>query len=272
MDCHDVALVEDAYVWGGLEVEQRRRVDDHRQACPDCDRRLADAERVVTGLDQAQPHLTPPPELRGRVLSAIERIPRSAMAPSPGGASAPVPSVRATRAASDHARSATRGRPRRFGAFAGGVATGVAASVALLAFAWVIVVRPEALGTLSPSRSGFGASGEQAPALPPIPIPGVQSSGAPRLIRLTGDGPGVAWLAYDDATSRGVLMVEGGTPAGSTQAVWLMGDGRRVQIGGLPLNEDGFGALTLPDPLPVDHPSRIEVVPEQGGPLLAADL
>ncbi len=67
-------------------------------------------------------------------------------------------------------------------------------------------------------------------------------------------------------------MVEGPSPAVSTETVWLTGDGQRAQIGTVLLNQDGFGTLALPDPLPVGHPSRVEVVPEQGGPPLAADL
>ncbi|MBV9356055.1 MAG: anti-sigma factor [Chloroflexi bacterium] len=272
MDCRDVAEAEDAYVWGALDAQQRALVEAHRQECPACERRLAEAERVVSTLDQAQPRLAPPAELRARVLSAIERIPSPASARGDRAEPLPVPPVRVDRASPGHRGSASRGRPRRLGTFASGLATGVAASVALLALAFVLVVRPEALGGLGPSRSGYGSSGEQAPALPPIPIPGGQPSSAAHLIRLTGDGQGVGWLAYDPATSRGVVMVEGQSPAGSTEAVWVTGDGQRVQVGTLPVNENGFGTFTLPDPLPVAHPSRLEVVPEQGGPPLAADL
>ena len=272
MDCRGVAEVEDAYLWGALDALQRELVETHRQTCAACDRRLAEAQRVIGALDQAQPRVAPPAELRARVLAAIERIPPSPSTASAVAARAAVPPVRVGPASPGHGRTMARGRPRRFGAFAGGVATGVAASVALLALAWVAVVRPEALGGLGSPRSGFGASGDQAPALPPIPLPGTQPNSTPRLIRLTGDGPGVGWLAYDDRTGRGVLMVEGQGPAGSSESVWLTGDGQRLQIGTVLLNQDGFGTLALPDPLPVDHPSRVEVTPEPGGPQLAADL
>ena len=65
---------------------------------------------------------------------------------------------------------------------------------------------------------------------------------------------------YDAETRRGVLLVEGLTPAdGSVLDVWLMQASQRVQLGTVTIDAGGVGTFVLPDPLPFERPDGIEV-------------
>ncbi|MDQ6669279.1 MAG: anti-sigma factor, partial [Chloroflexota bacterium] len=280
LSCADVEDDHAAYAWGGLAPADRERVDRHRRECAACDQRILAAEQVVSDLDKAGPKMTPPPALRGRVLEAIAGLEQSPAATTSPGAGTPralvPPSVRPRQEFSSgtHAevpallsgprrsRETPVGRsgPRLVGPFFTGVATGVVGLAAAAALVVVLLVRPDALGSVGGPQSQFGSS--DRPAAPPsITFPWQAPAASARLIELRSQSASErGLLAFDAQTKRGVLLVEG-VASGADYGVWLVQGPQRVQVGILSVEAGGVGSFVLPEPLPLERPERIEVAP-----------
>jgi hypothetical protein len=274
LPCDEFADELAAYSWGALEADERARLDRHRAGCPGCDGWLREAEHAVGQLDAAMPRIPPPPELRGRVLTSIEGMVQSvAPAASVEGparvARSPVPAV--SSAGAPHfsgrpgrqtllPRGSGNWRPRTFLA---GVTTGLVGALAAAVVIVAFVLRPQDLSGLTPRQSGYGSSDSGQPLLPGF-LPGGRPAGpSARLLDLRSASTSArGWLMYDAETHRGVLLVEGLTPADGTQLdVWLTEGSQRVQLGTLPIDPRGVATFVLPEPLPLEHPDRIEVTP-----------
>ena len=273
LSCAEVVDLEAAYAWGALDAKARARVDRHRRGCAGCDARLLAADRTVDTVNRAVPRVEPPPELRQRVLAAIDRLeqpaasrPAALAGARPDHAHGPPPGGRA--------RPSWRsiGRPDRFWS---GLATGAVGTLVAAALAWVLLVRPDALTELSPARSLL-APGERARQAPSLPLPGSGPASSSRLLELRPSaGPGHGLLAYDAETGRGVLLIEGMPPSPPEYGVWLSQGSQRVHLGDLSVDPRGVGVFVLPEPLPLQRPERIEVAPTSapaggGGGVLAA--
>ncbi len=277
LPCAEFADQLVAYAWGALEPQEWERVDRHRTQCAGCDRWLRDSEHVVSQLDEGLPKISPPAELRSRVLSTLDAIPqpmRSAPVPGHRAADAPIRPTRwtaepstggvqpAVTAIGKHARPARRPAGWRASPFLAGLTTGLVGALAAAVFLFVLLVRPQDLSWLTPRQSAFGSESSR-PAVPGL-LPG-SGAAAPsvRLLELraaSASGRGV--LMYDTDTRRGVLLLEGvAAAAGSEYAVWLVQGSQHVQLGSLSVDARGVGTFVLPDPLPLDRPERIELTP-----------
>jgi hypothetical protein len=270
LSCAEVEDLEVAYVWGALEPAERARVDAHRRECAACDERLRASEQVVSSLDQAHPSIEPPPELRSRVLGAIASI-SAEHERSAGGAPRPVAPVRLAPTAHRQSVGGLRVRrvphPRFFTSLATG-ALGALAAVALVIVFWQ---RPDAFGFVTGGQSQLGPGGSGNGSAPPgLSIPGAPpTSSSDRLIELSSSsGQGRGLLAYDTATRRGVLMLEGlpTRPGETDYGVWLVQGTQRVRLGELTIDAQGVGTFVLPSPLPLDRPERLEVVQTSPAP------
>jgi hypothetical protein len=291
LSCGGVAEREAAYVWGALDADERALVDAHRRGCAACERRLRAAAAVIGQLDQALPRVEPPPALRARVLAAIEPLAQPGQPPPPtagprrglvstvaSGTHPGPPPTGATRAGGPERRLGRfRRRPGRLGRFATGAAAGVVATLAAVALAWLLVVRPEALGSIQPAVSGFGSTEPAWPKLVPLPGAG-EPAGPARVLELRSPtAPGAGLLVYDADSRRGALLARGLDPSAPRRySVWLTGDGRRAELGSFEIDDRGAGVFVLPDPLPVSEPRRIEMVGEaragEQPPVFGADF
>ncbi|WP_206886086.1 anti-sigma factor domain-containing protein [Alicyclobacillus mali (ex Roth et al. 2021)] len=59
------------YVLGGLDEAERRSFEEHLAACPDCQAELAEMKPIADAMLYDFDELSPPPELRQRVLTAV---------------------------------------------------------------------------------------------------------------------------------------------------------------------------------------------------------
>lgn len=75
MNHNQVQELLSEYVLGALEPREREAVSGHIQTCTACFRLVQDHILVTTALARAFPAVTPPDELRDRVLEAVRRQP-----------------------------------------------------------------------------------------------------------------------------------------------------------------------------------------------------
>ena len=61
-----------AYALGALPEDERAKLERHLQECPSCRRELAELQAAVDVLPGAAPPVQPPPELRARIVTAVE--------------------------------------------------------------------------------------------------------------------------------------------------------------------------------------------------------
>ena len=61
-----------AYALGALPEDERAELERHLQECPSCRRELAELQAAVDVLPGATPPVQPPPELRARIMAAVE--------------------------------------------------------------------------------------------------------------------------------------------------------------------------------------------------------
>jgi anti-sigma-K factor RskA len=69
---HDeLTLLAPAYALGALDPDERREFEDHLGSCEVCSAEVRSLTRITAGLAQTPIQVSPRPELRGRVLSAV---------------------------------------------------------------------------------------------------------------------------------------------------------------------------------------------------------
>jgi anti-sigma-K factor RskA len=66
-----------AFVLGGLEPEEAAEIQRHIASCADCQSELEELRQVNRALDAAPPPATPPPYLKGQILSRVRAEKRS---------------------------------------------------------------------------------------------------------------------------------------------------------------------------------------------------
>ena len=72
MDRHvEIADQLEAYLLGGLTEHEIRDVEAHLQNCVACARDVNELRKVLTGIGESVPPITPPPSVRERVLAAV---------------------------------------------------------------------------------------------------------------------------------------------------------------------------------------------------------
>lgn len=75
MTCEAIRDLLEAYALGALEVDEQQAVEEHLVGCPECSQLAAEYSDVVNRLPQAlaaASPLTVPPDLKARVLQAVE--------------------------------------------------------------------------------------------------------------------------------------------------------------------------------------------------------
>jgi anti-sigma-K factor RskA len=230
---HDARLEQaaDVYALGALDGAELTEFEAHLAAgCATCAERLRETREALTLLPGALPPVAPPPSLRARVLDRVAAERSVAPVPAP-----PRPVAR-------------RGGVLWWAGWAG-----LAAAAALL-----VVVNAE----LRRSRAELGALqdrlatlqtqlAEREDALRFLSDPGV------RHVSLAGLAPtpeASAWLLWDPATRRGLLLARGlpATPPGRAYELWALAGSRPVPAGLFTVDTTGRAVLRLPL-LPADQ-------------------
>jgi anti-sigma-K factor RskA len=250
---HDeLSQLAPAYALGALDPDERRAFETHLSRCDACAAEVRSLARVTAGLAQTPIQLSPRPELRDRVLSAV-------------GAAAATHRVR------------TMPAPRS----APAVATWLpAAAVLVLAAGFVLYAwdQREQMATLT-ARLDRAAAGVRASE---DALAGAQRATAeaqaaiavltaPDLVRIDLAGQADAPQASARALwSRQRGMVFSGTnlpplPAGRVYQVWVIADASEPISAGL-LDAGGTGVFLTPSDIPPPKAVAVTIEPAPGVP------
>lgn len=72
MTCTDIEEISGAYVLDAVTADERQAIEEHLAQCENCSRMIQDLRSVVDLLPLTVPQLVPSPDLKGRILSAIQ--------------------------------------------------------------------------------------------------------------------------------------------------------------------------------------------------------
>ncbi len=155
------------HVLGILDPEETLRMERHLPECPECTAELREAEQTVAMLALTSPTVEPPPELRDRVLAAIEPEPLPEAEPEPERRSAREP----------------RSMPGWWPRFTR-VAVPVLAVLVIGMFAWNISLRHDLTNT---NNTIYGSA--TSVALPKVGTVFVDSDGSATLVANASSAP-----------------------------------------------------------------------------------
>ena len=238
-----------AYALGALDADEIRALETHLKDCQDCQAELADYQSVTTGLLEAVPPQTPPPELRRKLAAQL-------------------PSQR-TRTPNLFANLFARFSLRQ-----------VAAALVVVVLLGLNVFSSVQIRGLQQQQSVLAErlSNDQT-ALAMLSYPSTQS------LAVNPDVQNLAGSMLVDRDKRMAVLVLWNLPplkAGQTYQAWLIGaDGKRTS-GGLftPVDQQGYTTATIQSPVPIGEFDGLGVTvePEGGSPgptgprVLAVDL
>lgn len=240
---HDRADAIAAYALGVLDRDERQELDAHLAGCPACRAALVEHEEVVGTLGTIVPPVAPSPELRGRLLAEVR-----APAPPPAGL------------------VAERHRARTVG-------LGMVATVALVA---IVVLGLLLARTVEQRDDARYAEQEIAEYLrdggtlsPLLPAPNAPPDAAP--------GHGSLAVVPDGSQAMLVLYDVQRSGDGRRYLAWMEGDGERIELGELRVNDDGIGWLVFssPEPMPTYERvgiTRVSADAPEGEPFLVAPV
>ncbi len=154
-----------SHVLGALDPEETVRVEKHLAECEECAADLRESEQTVAMLALTAPRMTPPPELRDRLMAAID-------APPAFSAELPDPEV----ADQDRKARQSRDMPGWWPRFAR-IAVPVLAVAVVGLFAWNISLRHDLTNT---NDTIYGSA--TSVALPKVGTVFVDSSGKATMI------------------------------------------------------------------------------------------
>lgn len=239
LSCDEVTELAGLYVLDALEAADREIMREHLATCQQAHAEFAQLGGVVPALAALAEPVDAPPELKSRILAAMEREAAAANAGQAIQADAsmrtPQPfSVRETERAA---------RPAPIFALAGRrpwswASVGVAVAAVLI----VAVVGVWAIDAQSRSDRAGQRAQVLADALAALADPG--SSVA--ILRPTTGQPGSAGFAALTADGMGYIVMTGlaAAPEGQAYQAWYIVDGQPSSAGLLAVDPDGFGVLS----------------------------
>jgi hypothetical protein len=249
MNCDEVRDAIDAYVLNALDPEEVTAVQTHLAICPDCRRMAAEAARTAHALPlalAAASTLTPPADLKARVLGAVADPSRTD----------PV-TIRQPEAKVDTGSAAMRffaHRQRWRWAAAAAALLIVVASVA-----WSVRLS-SALDRERATRERVEAffSRQQELVLEVVDAP----NGTRQILRPPADDSDAYGKLFTSPKLPDVVVMAARLPAapeGQAYRLWLTTDGATLDGGVLPVDEQGFGLLTLKADRPGPTYDAVEV-------------
>ncbi len=256
---HDeLTLLAPAYALGALDADERREFEAHLSTCATCAAEVRSLARITAGLAQTPMQVSPRPELRDRVLSAV-------------GASS----------AAHRARVVPVGARRSAAASWLPLAAVLAQAVGFAAYAWdqrnqirdlALRLEQSSAGTRASQQAlveARRAAGEAQTAI------GVLT--APDLVRIDLAGQAGAPQASARAMwSRQRGMVFSGAnlpprPAGSVYQVWVITDPAAPPISAGLLAPDGSGVFITPVDIAPPQMLAVTIEPAGGRPAPTTD-
>ncbi|HEX5707785.1 MAG TPA: anti-sigma factor [Pyrinomonadaceae bacterium] len=276
------ALALDAL--GALGDDARRALGAHLAACPACRRERDELEGVAASLAHTVAPVTPPAELRARILDsarALKLADANGHSPDTNGrahdANGRALGDTSGRVLTPPPERFTRRGPRRSWVVYGAIAAGVILSI--LSFDIFKLWRENAsmreeMARLSrevdESREELARANDEAAR--ERALADVLAAPGARVVTLaaTKDAPqrASARLAFDDASGRAVLVASGLPPApeGKAYQIWYIASGRPVP--GRLFKTDAEGRGTLRDEVPADGRAArtfaVTLEPERG--------
>ncbi|HEV2129015.1 MAG TPA: anti-sigma factor [Thermomicrobiales bacterium] len=232
-----------AYALGVLDPEERQEFEAHLAGCPTCRAALSRHEEVVGAVGSSVTPVAPRPGLRDALLAEIR-------APAPPAA---LPA------------------PRRLRVLA--IGSGIAASIALVSVAVLSLLLARALDERDEARHSAQEIAEY------ISDGGTLSALLPAAEAPPVAAPGHGSLVVAPDQSQAMLVVHDLTPSGDDRRyiAWAERDGERVELGVLPVNDEGVGWLLLSGREPMSAYETVgitrysEQAPE-GEPFLVAPI
>lgn len=280
MSCDDLGHAIDAYALGALDLDAADALDAHLDAhlavCPDCRRRLATAERAAHALPLALARASgqvPPAALKDRLLAAVtdsdstthpfghQPAPETQAPRSPRASGAPALAPAARPGATPWAggkRAIGDARRWRWAAVA-------AMLIVIVSVAWSVRLS-SALDRERATRERVEAfySREQE-----LVLEVVDSASATRLVLRSPVADSDAYgklFTRPDLPDIVVMAARLPTPSdGHAYHLWLTSGGVPVDAGVLPVDEQGFGLLTLRADRPGPAYDAVEVRLQPGG-------
>ena len=256
---HDeLALLAPAYALGALDPDERRTFEAHLGTCPACAAEVRSLARVNAGLARTPMQVSPRPELRDRVLSAV-------------GASAAAHRGHAVLAA----RTAPAMRPSPAAATWLPAAAVLVLAAGLAVYAWDQRNRMSALTARLEEAAASARQSEQALAEARRTAAATQAAvaviSAPDVVRIDLAGQAAAPQASGRALwSRQRGMVFSGTnlpplPAGRVYQVWVITDDPAPISAGL-LDAGGAGVFSTPPDIAPPKAVAVTIESAPGAP------
>lgn len=250
MNCNEVRDELDAYVLGALDDDEARAVATHLASCAECRRMQREAEQAALllplALESASP-LVPPADLKARL---VETVRSSAPSPSPalqGTADNPAqPKGRfARRLPLPNGRRSRSWSVSTYHVGWRWAAAAAALVIVIASVAWSVRLS-SALDSERATRERVEAfySNQQELVLEVVD----SAKTTRRILRPTDDGSRAYGKLFVRSDLPDVVVMAARLPAppeGQAYHLWLISAGQIIDAGAFPIDDQGFGLLTL---------------------------
>jgi anti-sigma-K factor RskA len=256
MNCDEVQELSELYVLGALEADVSEEIEGHLETCPDCRAEILKMWSAAQLLHLSVPLVTPPADLRGRILAAA-RGESSRSAPERGiqtqglggwlrrlvGAESP----------------STKASAMRWAA--------AAAMLPLILSLWLALQVAELRQQMQATELAMEQSRQTAYVATGI-VGKAMESGSMAKLDGTEMAPGAqGFIYYLPADRQCVLKAEGLPAPGRDHVyqVWLQSGDKRMSGGVFSPEETGQGVYVLQSPMPLDTVDAVGISMEPRG-------
>lgn len=256
----DIHTLTGAYAVDALAADEREVFEDHLEACDACGQEVAELQATAARLGGSL-HEPPPPELKGRVLAAIDRTRQEPPASGDGSWPDATPDPASAARGRDDLAEARAGRARAAGAprwLLGvvGAAAGVLA-IAVVGLGVAVASLGERLGQME------AAAGQLTDVLTAVDA---------ETVSVAVDGTVVS-IVMSPRRGEAVVLVDGMAPAPDDHAyeLWMIHDDVRVPAGVFDVDERGRATRVVTGDMATVTAIGVTVEPAGGSPQPTSD-
>jgi anti-sigma-K factor RskA len=261
MSCAEIEELSGLYVLDALEPAERRDVESHLATCPQAHAEYAEVGGVVPALASLATPVDAPPQLKARVIAAVQREAASVSS------HAAKPEVKPwTLAVGAPSPAARRSLVPAWASWASALA-----AVLILAVVGVWALGLQGQAQRADARAAALADAIEAFSAPDSETAVLRGSGA------QSDASGFAALTAD-GKSYLVMIGLSPLPADQTYQAWYIADGAPASAGLMTVDEDGYAVIVDPQPLAGTRVVAVTVEPRGGSeqpttePFVAGEL